>query len=120
MIALLKEVLETNNLALSSLKCLASIDVKADEPGLITLAENLGLTVNFFTREELNRVKGIQNPSAVVEKHVGVKSVCEAAAIRAAQNGKLIVPKQSTQNVTLAIARINFSSSGSDRAASIT
>ncbi len=107
--ALLQDVLETNNLALSSLKCMASIDVKADESGLITLAQNLGLTVIFFTRQELNQVKGIKNPSTIVEKHVGVKSVCEAAAIRAAQNGTLIVPKQSTRNVTLAIARINFS-----------
>ncbi len=107
--ALLEEVLETNHLAISSLKCMASIDVKADEPGLITLAQNLGLTVMFFTRAELNRVKGIKNPSAIVEKHVGVKSVCEAAAIQATRNGELIVPKQSTRNVTLAIARINFS-----------
>jgi cobalt-precorrin 5A hydrolase len=106
---LLQDVLEMNNLASSSLKCMASIDVKADEPGLITLAQNLGLTVIFFTRQELNQVKGIKNPSTIVEKHVGVKSVCEAAAIRAAQNGTLIVPKQSTRNVTLAIARINFS-----------
>ncbi len=107
--ALLQDVLEMNKLASSSLKCMASIDVKADEPGLITLAQNLGLTVIFFTRQELNQVKGIKNPSTIVEKHVGVKSVCEAAAIRAAQNGTLIVPKQSTRNVTLAIARINFS-----------
>ena len=106
--ALLQDVLETNNLASSSLKCMASIDVKADEPGLIALAENLGLTVIFFTRQELNQVKGIKNPSTIVEKHVGVKSVCEAAAIQAAQNGTLIVPKQTTQNVTIAIARINF------------
>jgi cobalt-precorrin 5A hydrolase len=94
--ALLQDVLKTNSLASSSLKCMASIDVKADEPGLTTLAENLGLTVIFFTRKELNQVKGIKNPSTIVEKHVGVKSVCEAAAIRAAQNGTLIVPKQST------------------------
>jgi len=107
--ALLQDVLETNNLASSSLKCMASIDVKADEPGLIALAQNLGLTVIFFARQELNQVKGIKNPSTIVEKHVGVKSVCEAAAIRAAQNGTLIVPKQFTRNVTLAIARINFS-----------
>jgi cobalt-precorrin 5A hydrolase len=107
--ALLQDVLETNNLASSSLKCMASIDVKTDEPGLIALAKNLGLTVIFFTRQELNQVKGIKNPSTIVEKHVGVKSVCEAAAIRAAQNGTLIVPKQSTRNMTLAIARINFS-----------
>jgi cobalt-precorrin 5A hydrolase len=109
--ALLDEVLETNNLASSSLKCMASIDVKADEPGLIALAENLGLTVNFFTRQELDQVKGIKNPSTIVEKHVGVKSVCEAAAIQAAQNGTLIVPKHLTKNVTVAIARLSFLSS---------
>jgi len=107
--ALLEEVLATNNLAQSSLKCIASIDVKADEAGLIALANTLELPLVFFEREQLNQVKEIENPSTVVEKHVGVKSVCEAAAILAAQNGTLIVPKCTTPNVTVAIARIDFS-----------
>jgi cobalt-precorrin 5A hydrolase len=98
------------------LTCLASIDVKKDEAGLIAAAEGLRLPLVFFNREALNQVKGIKNPSPVVEKHVGVKNVCEAAAILAARNGTLIVPKQTTPNVTLAIARINFSSSASARA----
>ena len=104
----LKEVLESHRLASTSLKCLASIDVKNDEAGLIEVAESIELPLIFFKREELNQVKGIKNPSPVVEKHVGVKSVCEAAAILASRDGTLIVPKQSTQNVTVAIARINF------------
>jgi cobalt-precorrin 5A hydrolase len=108
--ALLEKVLETNNLVPASLKCIASIDVKSDESGLITLAENLDLPLIFYNRQELNQVKKIKNPSLVVEKHVGVKSVCEAAAILAARDGALIVPKQSTRNVTVAIARIDFSS----------
>lgn len=118
--ALLDDVLAANRLVSSSLKCLASIDVKADEGGLIALADHLGLPLFFFTRRELNRVKTIKNPSAVVEKHVGVKSVCEAAAILAARNGALIVPKQTTRNATVAVARIDFSSSASDRAAPTT
>ena len=104
----LKQVLESHRLASASLKCLASIDVKNDEVGMIEVAESIGTPLIFFTRGELNQVKGIKNPSPVVEKHVGVKSVCEAAAIRASRNGTLIVPKQSTPNVTVAIARINF------------
>ncbi len=108
--AFLEKVLEANNLVLASLKCLASIDVKSDENGLVTLAENLDLPLIFYNRQELNQVKKIKNPSLVVEKHVGVKSVCEAAAILAARDGVLIVPKQSTRNVTVAIARIDFSS----------
>jgi len=115
----LKEVLESHRLASTSLKWLASIDVKDDEAGLIAVAESLNLPLVFFKREELNQVKGIKNPSPIVKKHVGVESVCEAAAILAARNGTLIVPKQTTQNVTLAIARINFSSSASARAAGI-
>ena len=107
----LEDVLAKNNLALSSLKGLASIDVKADENGLIMTAENLKLPLTFFSKQELNQVKNIKNPSKVVEKHVGVQSVCEAAAILATRHGALIVPKQSTTNVTVAIARINFLSS---------
>ncbi|MCP4628599.1 MAG: cobalt-precorrin 5A hydrolase [bacterium] len=107
-LAHLKDILANYNLALSSLKGIASIDVKADENGLIMAAENLQLPLTFFSKQELNQVKNIKNPSKIVEKHLGVKSVCEAAAILATRNGTLIVPKKSTQNVTVAIARINF------------
>ncbi len=110
-LAHLKDMLANNNLALASLKGIASIDVKADENGLILAAENLKLPLTFFNKQELNQVKNIKNPSKIVEKHVGVKSVCEAAAILATRNGTLIVPKKSTKNVTVAIARINFLSS---------
>ena len=105
--ALLEDVFETYKLAPSSLRSLASIDVKSDERGLLSLAENLNLPLVFYNRQELNQVKEIKNPSIVVEKHVGVKSVCEAAAILTARGGPLIVPKQMTKNVTVAIARIN-------------
>ena len=109
--ALLTDVLATHNLAPSCLTSLASIDVKSDESGLLSLSEKLNLPVIFYSRQELNQVKEIKNPSIVVEKHVGVKSVCEASALLTARGGALIVPKQLTKNVTIAIARINFLSS---------
>jgi cobalt-precorrin 5A hydrolase len=108
---LLERVFEQFNLSLHSLIGLASIRLKADEAGLLALAEDLDLPLNFYDKEELNRVKTIENPSLMVEKHVGVKSVCEAAAILAAQNGTLVVPKQTTRNVTIAVARIACTSS---------
>jgi cobalt-precorrin 5A hydrolase len=97
-------------LATQSLCCLATVDLKSDEPGLQKLAEDLNLPLHFYGRDALTRVDTIQSPSAMVEKHVGVKSVCEAAAILAAQNGNLIVPKHTTPNVTVAIARISSTS----------
>ncbi len=106
----LVDVLEKSALSPKSLKGLSSIDVKSDESGLSALAKELDLPIQFFTRKELNSVETIQNPSTEVEKHVGVKSVCEAAAILGSNQGQLIVPKQNTRNVTVAIARTPFTS----------
>ena len=105
---LLETVLAQFHLSGASLWGLASVNLKADEPGLLALAEALGLPLYFYAKEELNQVKDIKNPSAMVEKHVGVKSVCEAAAILAAQSGTLVAPKQTSRNVTVAIARRAF------------
>jgi precorrin-4 C11-methyltransferase len=104
----LEKVLKESKLAISSVISLATINLKADEPGLIALAEELNLPISFYDKDELNRADGIKSPSDMVEKHTGAKSVCEAAAILASKNGKLIVTKHSTRNVTVAIARIPF------------
>jgi cobalt-precorrin 5A hydrolase len=108
--SVLQNVLNRFGLASASLNCIATIDIKKDEPGLIALAADLDLPIIFFSTQDLNHVQVIQKPSAVVEKHTGAKSVCEAAAILGAHHGNLIVSKQVTGNVTVAIARINFTS----------
>jgi cobalt-precorrin 5A hydrolase len=102
---LLETVLAQFHLSGVSLCGLASINLKADEPGLLALAEALGLPLHFYAKDELNQVKDIKNPSSMVEKHIGVKSVCEAAAMLAAQSETLVAPKQTSRNVTVAIAR---------------
>ena len=79
-----------------------TIDVKADEPFVDELQQR-DETVRFFTAEELATVE-VPNPSATVQKHVGTPSVCEAAAILGANNGKLIVPKVKGKNWTAALA----------------
>jgi cobalt-precorrin 5A hydrolase len=83
---------------------LATSDIKQDEPGLLALAGHLTLPIKFFDTRQLSSVKTIQTPSKMVEKHLGVPSVCEAAAILAAGNGTLILPKQKNRDVTLAVA----------------
>jgi cobalt-precorrin 5A hydrolase len=110
MMDLLEATLDEFQLSRGSLSGLASINLKADESGLLALAHSLGLPLYFYDKQELNQVTEIKTPSLMVEKHIGVKSVCEAAAILAAQNGTLVVPKQTTRNVTVAIARIAFMS----------
>jgi cobalt-precorrin 5A hydrolase len=109
--ALLFDTLHASGLARASLMKLASVDLKADEPGLAALAKELDLPLEFFDREQIGEMEGtVPTPSAVVAKHIGVKSVCEAAAILASRGGTLIVPKRSSRNATVAIARISFTS----------
>ena len=101
----LLQVLDKYRLSRNSIAVLASIEVKADEPGLLKLSNDLDVPLVFYSRHDLNAIENIINPSQLVQKHVGVKSVCEAAAILAAEHGQLIVPKQKSLNVTVAIAR---------------
>ena len=110
---LLEQTFRANRLSLASLRALASVDLKADEPGLLALADFLKIKRFFFTRQQLGTVARVPTPSAMVEKHIGVQSVCEAAALLAIQTGQLIVPKQKTANVTLAVAADNYLSSAS-------
>ena len=79
-----------------------TIDVKADEPFVDELQQR-DETVRFFTADELSTVE-VPNPSATVQKHVGTSSVCEAAAILGANNGKLIIPKIKGKTWTAAVA----------------
>jgi precorrin-4 C11-methyltransferase len=80
-----------------------TIDVKQDEEFCQMLVDDLGEELVFYTADQLARVE-VPNPSKTVEKHVGTPSVCEAAAILGADNGKLIVPKVKGPNWTAALA----------------
>ncbi len=102
---LLHDVLSAHGLSPFSLAAIASVDLKQDEGGLLSLATTLAVPLIFYSRESLNQVRHVPHPSPMAVKHIGVQSVCEAAALLNAGNGTLIVPKQKSANVTVAIAR---------------
>jgi len=102
-LGLIRGVFTEASLALGSLKCLASIEAKRDEEGLILAARGLGVPVSFEDKDRLSGVR-VPNPSAVVEKHMGVESVCEAAALATSGGGSLLVAKKKSRNATLAVA----------------
>ncbi|MEJ5348198.1 MAG: cobalt-precorrin 5A hydrolase [Desulfosoma sp.] len=102
-------VFERFQLAVSSVRTLASVDLKEGEPGLREAARKLGWPIVFFSKETL-QTQQVPNPSLMVHRHIGVFSVCEAAALKAARNGRLIVEKQKTANVTVAVAKDSFGS----------
>lgn len=107
--AAIERVCRAGHLSEGAIAGLASLDLKADEVGLVSLCEERGWPLRCFTSEELKAIP-VPNPSSVVEQAVQTPSVAEAAAILAAQ-GELRVPKQVVRvegqpgAVTVAIAQ---------------
>ncbi len=101
--ASVKDVFVKFNLSINSINNIATIEAKADEQGILNLIKILNVPVRFFSPEELDRAGSVPTPSEVVKKHMGVASICEAAAILASRRGKLLVPKQVMKNVTVAV-----------------
>ncbi|MEF8823941.1 MAG: cobalamin biosynthesis protein [Desulfohalobiaceae bacterium] len=100
---LIRSVFSELGLARESLACLASTAAKRDETGLIRAARSLNLPLVCLEDEDLKAV-AVPNPSETVSKHMGVASVCEAAALHQARTTSLLQTKRKSTNVTLALA----------------
>jgi len=109
-----KNALDENNLAFSSIHSIATIDIKAGEPGLIAFSGKYGLEINTFTPGELNSVKGISRSEAVF-RATGANAVAEPAALLAAGSNALLVKKRKAGNTTLAIAEKRMRGTGKGR-----
>ncbi len=101
--AAVRGALEEHNLVFSSIGSLATISIKANEPGLKLFAEKYGFPLRSFSPEELNRVEGTVR-SDTVFRATGAHGVAEPAALLAAGADRLLVPKQKKGNVTVAVA----------------
>ncbi|HTR44961.1 MAG TPA: precorrin-3B C(17)-methyltransferase, partial [Thermodesulfovibrionales bacterium] len=99
-----RDVLARHNLSFSSVSSLATIDIKMNEPGLMAFAEKSSLKIQGFTPDELNTVPGI-TVSKAARKATGANAVAEPAALLASGNDVLLVPKQRSGNVTVAVAK---------------
>ncbi|MDR1264589.1 MAG: cobalamin biosynthesis protein [Propionibacteriaceae bacterium] len=82
---------------------LASLDLKADEPGLLEFARRRGLPLRTFDAAQLADQPGHFTASAFVAATTGVDNVCERAAL-AAGGGAIVVPKLAGDGVTVALA----------------
>ncbi len=85
-----------------------SIDVKAEESGLLAFCRERGLLFRTFSAEELRLAEGEFSASAFVAGVVGVDNVCERSAVldsgSGGYGGRLVVRKQAHQGVTVAAA----------------
>ena len=85
------------------IRCIASIDLKKDEPGLIALSDSLGVPFYTYSADALSAVPGEFSGSAFVKETTGVDSVAERAAVKAS-GGALFIKKQAEDGMTFALA----------------
>ncbi|MEV8413409.1 precorrin-3B C(17)-methyltransferase [Streptomyces niveus] len=91
---LVVDVLRDAGLSALSVGELATVDAKADEPGIVGAAAELGVPVRTYPAGVLASVD-VPNPSDAPLAAVGTPSVAEAAALAAAgRGGELLVPKR--------------------------
>ena len=93
----ISEIFAKYNLAEKAIAGMATIDIKADEEGILAVCRDRDLPLKTFAAEILKQVV-VPTPSTIVHQEVGTPSVAEAAAISAAllfdaQNIKLLEPE---------------------------
>ncbi|WP_329212421.1 Rv2231c family pyridoxal phosphate-dependent protein CobC [Streptomyces sp. NBC_00683] len=101
-IGLILQTLRAAGLRAADVVELATLDTRADEPGITDAAARLGVRVRSYPAAVLAAVR-VPNPSGAPRDAVGTPSVAEAAALSGAD--ELLVPKRKSASVTCAVAR---------------
>jgi len=96
--------LEAAGIEAAEVRAIASIDLKKDEEGLITLSKKYKIPFMCYSADELNALDGEFSSSSFVNKTTGVDCVCERAAVAA--GGKDIVRRKQAENgMTFALGK---------------
>ncbi|WP_207004028.1 cobalamin biosynthesis protein [Trinickia mobilis] len=92
--------------SLDEVRAVATIDTKAQEPGLVAFCARHRLPLVAFTRAQIAGLAAMPTltPSPAARAHLGVDGVCEPCALLAAQGGRLVVGKTVHGGVTVAVA----------------
>jgi cobalt-precorrin 5A hydrolase len=98
--------LERLSLSFKSVCCIATAEAKRNEAGLQEYAARYSIALSFFQADELNGTLTPSPPSTHALKAIGAIGVAEPAAVLASGNGKLLLNKIRSGNITLAIAEM--------------
>jgi len=93
----IRQVLQSHQFAWGAIAGVATIDLKADERGLIELCQAYNWPLRCFSATVLQAIT-VPNPSAIVAAAVGAPSVAEAAALRAVLDFREVDEKPKIQN----------------------
>ena len=89
--------------SLDEVREVATIDIKADEAGLLAFCARHGLPLRVIAQPDVAARGWVGEPSDWVRQNVGVAGVCEPCALITSPRGQLIVPKTALDGVTVAV-----------------
>lgn len=95
-------VLDRYKMDAHGVECVASVDLKSNEEGLLAYCREMQWPLSFYSADDLMSVSGDFTSSAFVKGVVGVDNVCERAALLGAD--RLVVKKTAHNGVTVAVA----------------
>ncbi len=105
-VALIERALAEAHIEATSLSAIATAAGKADEPGIIAAATQLGLQLLPMSTEAMQAGEGGITDSSCSARLFGVSSVSEASALAAAgQGSSLILPRIKSASATCALAK---------------
>jgi cobalamin biosynthesis protein CbiG len=91
--------------SLADVREVATLELKANEAGLVTFCKQHGLPLLTFTREQIRALHArVPTPSATALARFGIDGVCEPCALLARPEGRLVTTKIAHDGVTVAIA----------------
>lgn len=82
---------------------IATIDLKAQEPGLLEYCRRHHLPLRIISQKLIQDRPWVMSASTWVRENAGVDGVCEPCALLATFRGKLILPKATRDGVAVAI-----------------
>lgn len=91
------------DLQIDAVREVATVDIKANEPGLLAFCTRHELPLRVLAHATLAARPWVGRPSDWVRQNVGLDGVCEPAALVASPRGKLVVPKTSLDGVAVAV-----------------
>ncbi len=100
----IKVTMKEYNLHMDSIKHIATVDVKADEVGLLEVCDRLGKELIVIDREQIKPIQDNYEGSDFVEKTIGVRCVSAPVSyLSSNRGGKFIKEKKRYNGVTVSV-----------------
>ncbi|TCK98652.1 cobalt-precorrin 5A acetaldehyde-lyase [Natranaerovirga hydrolytica] len=99
----LEKALKKVNRCKASIKKIASVSIKKDEKGLLDLATDLNVPIEFYDIETIKTVEDQFKGSVFVQQTIGVKAVSEPCGYIGSNYGKCLVPVEKNNGITISL-----------------